>query len=339
MYKLYNGDCLELMKELAPGSVDMVLCDLPYGTTQNKWDTPIPFAPMWALYLQVAKHNAAHVMFGAEPFSSTLRVSNLSNYKYDWIWQKDKATGHLNAKKMPMRLTEQISVFYASPCIYNPQIVDKDPANVRPPTKQRKNTGSYGDMSKPSVRGIPVDKSYPNNILKFRGCFGDKGKSNHPTEKPAALMEYLIRTYTNEGDTVLDNCMGSGTTGVACANTGRKFIGMEKDTEHGYYAIATRRIAEAYAKYVTPTQVATPIAEPIPSQLRWESVADATYTLRISDTESAQIGRKSNANAWEVTAYIAGQKYRGERAELSEAFTVADNLVITKAPHYVQAAQ
>lgn len=240
MIKLYQGDCLELMRELPDDSVDMVLCDLPYGTTQNKWDSVIPFNSLWAQYNRIAKSATAFVLFGAEPFSSVLRTSNLENYKYDWIWQKDKATGHLNAKKMPMRLTERISVFYRQQCVYNPQIADKDPANIRPATKQRKNTGSYGDMSKPSVRGIPVDKSYPNDILKFRGCFGDKGKSNHPTEKPVDLMEYLIKTYTSEGDTVLDNTMGSGTTGVACANLGRNFIGIEKDPE--YFAIAEQRI-------------------------------------------------------------------------------------------------
>jgi len=240
---LLSGDCLEVMKQIPDASVDMVLCDLPYGTTQNRWDIIIPLAPLWEQYHRVSKPTAAIVLFGAEPFSSLLRTSNLNNYKYDWVWQKDKATGHLNAKKMPMRVTERISVFYRIPGTYNPQIVDKDPANVRPATTLRKNTGSYGDMSKPSVRGIPIDKSYPNDILKFRGCFGDKGKSNHPTEKPVDLLEYLVRTYTNPNDVVLDNTMGSGSTGVACIKLSRGFIGIEQNSE--YFQIAKSRIDEA----------------------------------------------------------------------------------------------
>ena len=243
--QLFEGDCLEIMKQIPDASVDLVLCDLPYGTTQNRWDIVIPLESLWIQYNRIAKPAAAIVLFGAEPFSSLLRTSNLSNYKYDWIWQKDKAIGHLNAKKMPMRVTERISVFYRAQCTYNPQIVDKDPANIRPATVLRKNTGSYGSMDKPSVRGIPIDKSYPNEILKFRGCFGDKGKSNHPTEKPVDLLEYLLRTYTNAQDTVLDNTMGSGSTGVACANLGREFIGIEQDP--AYFQIAKSRIDEALA--------------------------------------------------------------------------------------------
>lgn len=243
MINLMQGDCLERMKEIPDGSVDMILCDLPYGTTQNKWDVIIPFDKLWAQYERIAKPTAAIVLFGAEPFSSLLRCSNLKSYKYDWIWQKDKATGHLNAKKMPMRKTERISVFYRKPCTYNPQIVDKDPKNIRPATTQRANTGSYGDMSKPSERGIPNDKSYPHDILFFRGCFGDKGLSNHPTEKPVSLLEYLIKTYSNEGEIVLDNTMGSGSTGVAAVNNNRKFIGIEMDET--YFNVATARIDEA----------------------------------------------------------------------------------------------
>ena len=245
--QLFEGDCLEVMKQIPEASVDLVLCDLPYGTTQNRWDIVIPLEPLWIQYNRIAKPTAAIVLFGAEPFSSLLRISNLSNYKYDWIWQKDKATGHLNAKKMPMRVTERISVFYHAQCTYNPQIVDKDPANIRPATVLRKNTGSYGSMDKSSVRGIPIDKSYPNEILRFRGCFGDKGKSNHPTEKPTDLLEYLLKTYTNTHDTVLDNTMGSGSTGVACANTGREFIGIEQDPN--YFQIAKSRIDDALAEY------------------------------------------------------------------------------------------
>jgi site-specific DNA-methyltransferase (adenine-specific) len=240
MVNIMHGDCLELMAGIPDGSVDMVLCDLPYGTTQNKWDVIIPFNDLWSHYKRIVKPSAAIVLFGSEPFSSLLRCSNLRSYKYDWIWQKDKATGHLNANKMPMRKTERISVFYVKPCVYNPQIIDKDPKNIRPATVKRNNTGSYGDMSKPSKRSIPIDKSYPADVLNFRGCFGDKGLSNHPTEKPVPLLEYLIKTYTNEGETVLDNCMGSGSTGVACVNTGRDFIGIEMDDK--YFEIAEKRI-------------------------------------------------------------------------------------------------
>jgi len=241
--RLLQGDCLEVMKGLEPHSVDLVLCDLPYGTTQCKWDTVIPFVALWERYFRVVKHSGAVVLFGAEPFSSLLRCSNLGNYKYDWVWQKDKGTGHLNAKKQPLRKTERISVFYSSQCTYNPQITDK-PKDIRPAATIRKNIDHYGSMDKPSVRGIPDDKAYPVDVLVFRRCFGDKGKSNHPTEKPVALLEYLIRTYSNEGDLVLDNCMGSGSTGVACVNTKRRFTGIEKDEI--YFQTAQRRISEAH---------------------------------------------------------------------------------------------
>ena len=237
---LYFGDCLEVMPTLEAGSIDMVLCDPPYGTTACKWDAVIPFDPMWGGVKRCLKKNGAAVLFGAEPFSSLLRVSNLREFKYDWVWQKDKATNHLNAKRMPMRRNEIVSVFYKTQCLYNPQFTMKPEKNIRPPTTKRKQAENYGAMTAESVRSIPIDMSYPNETLEFRGCFGDKGKSLHPTQKPVALMEYLIRTYTNEGDTVLDFTMGSGTTGVACVNTGRKFIGIEKDA--GYFDITCDRI-------------------------------------------------------------------------------------------------
>jgi len=238
--KLMKGDCLELMKEIPSGSVDMILTDPPYGTTACKWDSIIPFEPMWVQLKRIIKPNGAIVIFGAEPFSSLLRVSNLKQFKYDWVWQKDKATNHLNAKRMPMRRNEIISVFYKKQCLYNPQLTKKLPKNIRPPTTNRKQADNYGSMTAESVRQIPVDMSYPNETLLFRGCFGDKGKSLHPTQKPVALMEYLIKTYTNESETVLDFCMGSGTTGVACKNLNRKFIGIELD--ENYFNIAEKRI-------------------------------------------------------------------------------------------------
>ena len=243
MINLLQGDCLELMKDIPDGSVDMVLTDPPYGTTQCKWDSIIDLPLMWEQLKRIIKPNGAIVLFGAEPFSSLLRCSNLKQFKYDWVWQKDKATNHLNAKRMPMRRNEIISVFYKKQCLYKPQLTKKDPKNIRPPTTKRKQVDNYGSMTANSIRQIPVDMSYPNETLYYRGCFGDKGKSLHPTQKPVALMEYLIKTYTNEGEVVLDFTMGSGTTGVACKNLGRNFIGMELD--EGYFDIASKRINEA----------------------------------------------------------------------------------------------
>tara|TARA_R110001606_G_C15191270_1_gene630535 strand:+ start:118 stop:822 length:705 start_codon:yes stop_codon:yes gene_type:complete len=231
------------MKDIPDGSVDMVLTDPPYGTTQCKWDSIIDLPLMWEQLKRIIKPNGAIVLFGAEPFSSLLRCSNLKQFKYDWVWQKDKATNHLNAKRMPMRRNEIISVFYKKQCLYKPQLTKKDPKNIRPPTTKRKQVDNYGSMTANSIRQIPVDMSYPNETLYYRGCFGDKGKSLHPTQKPVALMEYLIKTYTNEGEVVLDFTMGSGTTGVACKNLGRNFIGMELD--EGYFDIASKRINEA----------------------------------------------------------------------------------------------
>lgn len=220
----------------------MILTDLPYGTTQCKWDSIIPFELLWKQYNRIIKDNGAIVLFGSEPFTSKLICSNIKNFKYNWIWQKDKATGHLNAKKQPMRTVETISVFYKKQCTYNPQLEKKPKENIRPATTKRKNIDNYGSMDKESVRAIPIDMGYPKDILKFRGCFGDKGKSNHPTEKPVDLLEYLIKTYTNEKEIVLDNTMGSGSTGVACKKINRKFIGIE--LEKKYYDIAVKRIAD-----------------------------------------------------------------------------------------------
>jgi len=229
--KLYHGDCLEVMSKLGV-KIDMVLTDPPYGKTQCKWDSVIPFEPMWNELYRIVKREGAICIFGVEPFSSTLRVSNINNFKYDWIWEKDKATNHLNAKKQPMRKNEIISVFYRKQCLYQPQLSKKDPKNVRPPTTKRKQAENYGKMTVESVRTIPVNMTYPNETLKFRGCFGDKGKSLHPTQKPVALFEYLIKTYTNENDTVLDFTMGSGTTAIAAQNLNRKWIGIEKEEEY-----------------------------------------------------------------------------------------------------------
>lgn len=238
---LLQGDCLEMMKLIPDGSVDMVLCDLPYGTTACKWDSVIPFEGLWAEYLRVGKRNCAFVLTASNPFTCALGASNLADLKYSWYWRKTRATGHMNAKKMPMKDVEDILVFYRSQPTYNPQ-------GLKLLNKVQKNSAS--DMA----RGVSKDATsvvtggitreewiqewtnYPRQVLEF----ASEGSTVHPTQKPVALMEYLIRTYTNEGETVLDNTMGSGTTGVACNNTGRNFIGIERDPE--YFKIAQRRI-------------------------------------------------------------------------------------------------
>jgi len=240
MINLLHGDCLELMKDIPDNSIDMVLTDPPYGTTACKWDTVIDFELMWRQLKRITKDNGAICLFGAQPFTAALIMSNPNMYKYDWVWQKDKATNHLNAKKQPMRRNELASIFYKKQCNYQPQLSKKDIKNIRPPTTKRKQAETYGKMTAESKRSIPVDMSYPNETLKFRGCFGDKGKSHHPTQKPVPLLEYLIKTYTLENETVLDFTMGSGSTGVACRNLSRKFIGIEMDDK--YFKIAQDRI-------------------------------------------------------------------------------------------------
>lgn len=227
--KLMHGDCLEMMKLIPDGSVDMVLCDLPYGTTQNKWDAVIPFDQLWVEYHRICK--GAIVLTSSQPFTSIMVASNLSDFKYSWVWEKSAATGHLNAKRMPMKLHEDINVFCKGSAPYNPQ--DLQPFNK---TVRRGSNGSnFGDSGNENFQEFT---NYPRSILRYQ----TDPKPVHPTQKPVALMEYLIRTYTNEGDTVLDNTMGSGTTGIAAANTGRKFIGIERDDK--YFAIAQKRIED-----------------------------------------------------------------------------------------------
>tara|TARA_R110000772_G_scaffold262860_1_gene382178 strand:- start:215 stop:907 length:693 start_codon:yes stop_codon:yes gene_type:complete len=229
MIELYKGDCLELMKDIPTGSIDAIITDPPYGTTACKWDSVIDFELMWEQLNRIIKPNGVIVLFGAEPFSSALRISNIKNYKYDWTWQKSKPTGHLNAKKQPLRQTEVISVFYKKQCTYNPQ-------GTKPTNKvvSRTNRGNYGECSKTTVQTVT---NYPRNIINFNSIDGV-----HQTQKPVDLMEYLIKTYTNENETVLDFTMGSGSTGVSCKNTNRNFIGIEQDEK--YFDIATKRINE-----------------------------------------------------------------------------------------------
>ena len=230
--ELLQGDCLELMKDIPDGSVDMILADLPYGTTRNKWDEILPFNALWKEYERIIKDNGAIVLHSQQPFTSKLIMSNSKIYKYSWIWSKSQVSGFLNAKRQPLREHEDICVFYKKQCTYNPQMIKGK--------MQLKNTG--GDSSnynKFEAQPHYSDEYYPKTILDFPLR---RFKGGHPTQKPVELAEYLIKTYTNEGDTVLDNVMGSGTTGVACKNLNRNFIGMELDEE--YFKIATERINE-----------------------------------------------------------------------------------------------
>lgn len=235
--ELWQGDCLELMKDIPDKSVDCIITDLPYGTTQCKWDTIIPFEPLWRQYNRIIKDNGAIVLFGTEPFSSHLRLSNLKNYKYDWIWDKVKGTGFLNAKRQPMRNHELISVFYKKQCTYNPQKTygHKMKKSYRSKDLQ---TDVYGEMKNDYT--YESTERYPRSIQVF--STDTQNSSLHPTQKPVALIEYLIKTYTNDGELVFDSCMGSGTTGVACINTNRRFIGIELD--NNYFEIAKNRISE-----------------------------------------------------------------------------------------------
>lgn len=229
------GDCLELMATLPDASVDMVLCDLPYGTTACKWDTVIPFEPLWAQYRRVAKRNAAIVLTAQAPFDKALGASNLPMLRYEWIWRKESGSGHLNAKQAPLKDHENVLVFYASPPTYNPQMR----TGFKPYACKQGATKSQNYGTQTGALTVSDGSRYPLTVIEFPR---DRAKV-HPTQKPVALMEYLVRTYTREGETVLDNCMGSGTTGVACANTGREFIGIERDEK--YFAIASERIAQA----------------------------------------------------------------------------------------------
>ena len=240
MINLMQGDCLERMKEIPDGSVDMILTDPPYGTTACKWDCVIPFNLMWEQLKRIIKDDGAILLFGAEPFSSALRTSNIDNYKYDWIWIKEQGTGFANSKKQPLRKHEIISVFYLKPPFYNsygekldkPRII-KRKANSNNKSLTARLSGS-GSQDRISV----YTHTTKHSILEF-----NRERGKHPTQKPVALMEYLIKTYTNESQTVLDFTMGSGSTGVACVNTGRNFIGIELDKD--YFNIASERIKQS----------------------------------------------------------------------------------------------
>lgn len=249
--KIYNEDCLEGMKRIPDGSVDCIICDLPYGTTDCAWDSVIPFEPLWAQYERVLKHQGSVLLFGSEPFSTMIRMSNLAWFKYDWIWVKNCPTGFQHAKNMPLKDYEIISVFSAASMghenllgynrmIYNPQ-------GIKTVNKITKNsTNKWGNIAgnRPSHKEkyITEYENYPTMVLHF-----DKDTDGfHPTQKPVDLIRYLVRTYSNEGETILDNCMGSGTTAIACIKEKRNFIGFELNKE--YYEKACKRIAAEKAQ-------------------------------------------------------------------------------------------
>ena len=288
MIKLFNDDCLKVLSEIETDSVDMLFADLPYGSTKCKWDVSIPLDKLWEEYNRICKINAAMVFTAAQPFTSVLINSNIKNFKYTWVWEKSKATGYLNAKKMPMRAHEDICVFYRKPPVYNPQMVPGDPYNkgkAHRPTAvysqqgqkirnaRRKELMGYDNESLVSeliTNGLPLDGTheelveslvdlikplevhvkndtglrYPRTVQYFKTAESE-GKTTHPTQKPVALMDYFIKTYSNEGETILDNVMGTGATGVAAVRNGRSFIGVELDK--GYYDVATQRILNEVA--------------------------------------------------------------------------------------------
>ena len=238
MINLMLGDCLERMKEIPSGSVDMILTDPPYGTTACKWDSIIPLEPMWEQLKRIIKPNGAIVLFGSEPFSSALRMSNIKQYKYDWVWEKEQGTGFARSKNQPLRKHEIISVFYGKQPHYNSkgEKLDK-PKKVK--RKANSNNNSDSDSLANSEDRISVyTHTTKHTLLKF-----NRDRGLHPTQKPVALMEYLIKTYTNENETVLDFACGSGSTAIACINTNRNGIMIEMD--EGYFYIAKDRINEA----------------------------------------------------------------------------------------------
>lgn len=237
--ELHCGDCLEVMKDIKSKSVDLILADLPYGTTRrNKWDIVIPFESLWGEYERIIKDKGVIALFGDEPFASKLRLSNEKLYRYDWIWIKNSPTGFLNAKKMPLKNTETISIFYKKLPLYNPQM-----RSGKPYIRKKGTTSlNYGKADKDTVT-VNHGTRYPVKTINFKSTRHSTKTFTHPTQKPVDLLEYIIKTYTNEGMTVLDNVMGSGSTGVAAINLKRNFIGIEKDPK--FYQFAEQRIMKA----------------------------------------------------------------------------------------------
>lgn len=245
--RVTQGDCLEVMRLIPDKSIDMILCDLPYGTTRNKWDSVIDLPSLWSQYKRIIKDNGAIVLTSSQPFTTLLIVSNMKMFRYCWVWEKSRFANQMMAKKQPLKIHEDICVFSKKQPVYNPQGLIR----VDKITKQGKRiTDNLGGGERPTEYKQEFT-NYPRSILKFNSV----GKTVHPTQKPVALFEYLIRTYTNEGEVVLDNCIGSGTTAVAAINTGRQFIGIEHEPE--YVEIANRRIKEALAGKRTGAKGAT----------------------------------------------------------------------------------
>jgi DNA modification methylase len=238
--KVIQGDCLEVMKDIPDKSIDMILCDLPYGTTACKWDMIIPFEQLWEQYKRVIKDNGAIVLTASQPFTSALVMSNPKWFKYEWIWEKTQATGHLDAKKKPMKAHENICIFYSKQPTYNFQKTFGHKRKVSLASHKEKTEKNQAEIYHKADKFSDYDATerYPRSVMIFPS---DKQKSSlHPTQKPVALFEYLIKTYTNEGDIVLDNCAGSGTTAIACINTKRNYILIEKEPE--YVEIINKRL-------------------------------------------------------------------------------------------------
>jgi len=233
--KLINDDCLKVMSTIPDKSIDLILTDPPYGTTQCKWDSVIPFESMWKELKRITKDNGCIALFGSEPFSSYLRMSNIDDFKYDWIWQKSKSTNYLNSKKQPLRNNEIISIFYKKQCSYFPQMEKGEPYDKG---YALRTTEVYGKQTPRLVKNVDGLR-FPKSIIYFKTAEAE-GKIIHPTQKPIALLEYLIKTYTNENDTVLDFTMGSGSTGVASKKLNREFIGIELDKI--YFDMANERL-------------------------------------------------------------------------------------------------
>lgn len=249
--KIYNEDCLVGMSRIPDKSVDMILCDLPYGTTNNEWDIMIPFASLWKHYERIIKDNGAIVLTATQPFTSLLITSNIKLFRYSLSWDKKTASGFLNAKKMPLRAHEDIVVFYKSLPLYNPQFTQRTEEELKRFCKEEARDNSstpsynkYAYGTRPT-RSTRINK-YPTSVIRINGLSRESDKGIHPTQKPVPLFSYLIRTYTNAGDLVLDNCMGSGTTAISCIQEGRNFIGFEMNKK--FYEDSLERIAKELAK-------------------------------------------------------------------------------------------
>lgn len=247
--QLFLGNCLEVLREIPDGCVDMVFCDLPYGTTQNAWDVLIPFDKLWEMYGRVVKENGAIVLTAQSPFDKILGCSNLPMFRYEWIWEKNKSTGHLNAKKMPMKSHENVLIFYKKLPVYNPQktVGHKPFGAVKPKENipKPKELRNYNHVEKTFGNDGTTTDRYPRSVQRFAVMNNDDERKFHPTQKPVGMIEYFIKTYSNEGDVVLDNCMGAGSTCVAANNVGRRYIGVEQNEE--YFRLASEWIARENA--------------------------------------------------------------------------------------------